>query len=183
MSAANTDSTPRERLPEAPPLQPAQNRETNGDTAARRPELRQAAAFAGPRALPTVNEVSAELQRQSYEWTTAVRLLEQSEHALICAELDRHQASEELERIVPVVNETAKQLTAAVDASRPGQPLSNMRELFAAHGKALEQLETAAVGLSNCYLRYRSAWDEYARNVANAQRLRGDQPRLNGVRA
>ena len=183
MSATNTDSTPRERLPEAPPLQPVQNRETSGDIATRRSELRQAAGFGGPRALPTVNEVSAELQRQSYEWTTAVRLLEQSEHALICAELDRHQANEEFERIVPLVNDTAKQLTAAVDASRPGQPLSNMRELFAAHGKALEQLETAAVALSNCYLRYRSAWDEYARNVANAQRLRGEQPRLAGVRA
>jgi hypothetical protein len=177
MSVTNTDSNAqRERVSQAPPLQPDQSRDTHGEIAARRSDSRPLFANA-PRlstSTATVLEVGHQLQQQSYEWTTAVRLLEQSEHALNCAEMDRHLAYDELARVIPNVMETSKQLSAAVDASRPGHPLSNLKELFLANSKALEQLESVSATLSNHFLRYRTAWDQYSRSVENAQRLRGE---------
>lgn len=184
MPIVNTENTPiRERLSEAPPLQPAQHKETSSDTAVRRTEVRPLNPLSSPRSVtPTALEVSEELQRQSYEWTTAVRLLEQSEHALNCAEMDRHHANDELTRIIPVVLESSKQLTAAIDASRPGHPMPNLKELFAANAKALEQLESISATLSNHFLRYRTAWEQYSRSVSNAQGLRAEAQRVNASR-
>jgi hypothetical protein len=183
MSILNAENIPsRERVPESPPLQPGQHpKESSGDTA-RRAEMRQFNAFAAPRSTPTAFELSEELHRQSYEWTTAVRLLEQSEHALNCAEMDRHHANEELTRIIPNVLESSKQLSAAIDASRPGHPMPNLKELFVANAKSLEQLEGVATMLSNHFLRYRTAWEQYARSVADAQRLRAEAHRGSNAR-
>jgi hypothetical protein len=178
MTSGNADSNPqRERISQAPPLQPDQSREATGDLAARRADVRQVPGNGSRLSAATVVEVGLQLQQQSYEWTTAVRLLEQSEHALNCAEMDRHLAYDELARVIPNVLETSKQLSSAVDASRPGYPLSNLKELFAANSEALEQLESVSATLSNHFLRYRTAWDQYSRSVENAQRLRSETAR------
>ena len=96
-------------------------------------ERSPAAAGAARPALPTVEyaRVSDELERRSREWTAMVRLLEQNRHTLDCAEMERDAAYDELARIVPIVQETAKELTAAMDASRSGRPSPDLPELFA----------------------------------------------------
>ena len=96
-------------------------------------ERSPAAAGAARAALPTVEyaRVSDELERRSREWTAMVRLLEQNRHTLDCAEMERDAAYDELARIVPIVQETAKELTAAMDASRSGRPSPDLPELFA----------------------------------------------------
>src|SRR5215203_2879868 len=130
-------------------------------------------------ALPTVEyaRVSDELERRSREWTAMVRLLEQNRHTLDCAEMERDAAYDELARIVPIVQETAKELTAAMDASRSGRPSPDLPELFAKNSESLDQLEKVSVALSGHFLRCRAAWEQYARSVENAQRLRGEAPR------
>src|SRR5215218_3636676 len=89
--------------------------------ASRRSDIfeRSPAAGAARAALPTVEyaRVSDELERRSREWTAMVRLLEQNRHTLDCAEMERDAAYDELARIVPIVQETAKELTAAMDAA------------------------------------------------------------------
>ena len=42
---------------------------------------------------------------------------------------------------------------------------------------SLDQLEKVSVALSGHFLRCRAAWEQYARSVENAQRLRGEAPR------
>jgi hypothetical protein len=179
MPVANTESpSQRERQSESPPLQPNHQREPQGEIAPRRLELRPMPLSSEHLGSPTALEVSKELQEQSREWVTAVRLLEQSAHALNCAEMDRQVAYDEFARVVPTVLETSKQLTAAVDASRPGHPLSSLSQLFVANAKALEQLEGISVDLSSHFLRYRTAWEQYARSIETAQRLRSEGARV-----
>jgi hypothetical protein len=43
--------------------------------------------------------------------------------------------------------------------------------------RSLDQLEKVSVALSGHFLRCRAAWEQYARSVENAQRLRGEAPR------
>jgi len=149
--------------------------------ASRRSDIfeRSPAAGAARPALPTVEyaRVSDELERRSREWTAMVRLLEQNRHTLDCAEMERDAAYDELARIVPIVQETAKDLTAAMDASRSGRPSPDLPELFAKNSESLDQLEKVSVALSGHFLRCRAAWEQYARSVENAQRLRGEAPR------
>src|SRR5215217_6059580 len=113
-------------------------------------ERSPAAAGAARPALPTVEyaRVSDELERRSREWTAMVRLLEQNRHTLDCAEMERDAAYDELARIVPIVQETAKELTAAMDASRSGPPSPDLPELFAKNSESLDQLEKVSVAIS-----------------------------------
>jgi hypothetical protein len=150
--------------------------------APRRPEVFERAPSAAGAAripLPTVEyaRVTDDLDRRSREWTQMVRLLEQNRHTLDCAEMERDAAYEELARVLPIVQETAKELTAAMDASRSGRPASDLPELFAKNSDALDQLEKVSVALSGHFLRCRAAWEQYARSVDSAQRLRGEAPR------
>src|SRR3954470_12677793 len=147
--------------------------------ASRRSDIFERSPGAPRPALPTVEYArgSHELERRSREWTAMVRLLEQNRHTLDCAEMERDAAYDELARIVPIVQETAKDLTAAMDASRSGRPSPDLPELFAKNSESLDQLEKVSVALSGHFLRCRAAWEQYARSVENAQRLRGEAPR------
>jgi hypothetical protein len=169
----NATSPPlRDRLPDARALEPGPGREGSSDPNVQRLE-KAVAAIAEPSPTITTVNMSAVLQRESHERITAVRLLEQSQHALMCAEMDRHVAYDELARNMPIVTETSKQLTTAVDASRPGHPLSNLKELFLANERALEKLEAISATLGSHFLRYQTAWEQYSRSVVNAQKLKG----------
>jgi hypothetical protein len=64
-----------------------------------------------------------------------------------------------------------------MDASRSGRPSPDLPELFAKNSESLDQLEKVSVALSGHFLRCRAAWEQYARSVENAQRLRGEAPR------
>lgn len=122
--------------------------------------------------------VSEELERRNREWTAMIRVLEQNRHALESAELERDAAYDELARIVPIVQETGKQLKAAMNATREGQPAADLADLFARSGDALDQLESVSVALSGHFLRCRTTWEQYARSVETAQRLRAEAPRV-----
>lgn len=174
MSVTTTEApSQREHITEAPSLQPAHSTEV----APRRAEIRPLSSASNPSIIPTVAELTTELQRQSQAWTTAVRVLEQAGHALDCAQMDRQFALADAQRVAPMVQQTAEQLTAAVEASRPGHPLTNLKELFAQNAKVLDELESVSTRLSATFIRYRSAWDEYQRAVLDAQRLGGHNPR------
>lgn len=157
----------------------------NGHTeVVRRPDVFQRPLAPGPAsraarsAASGYASVSEELERRNREWTAMIRVLEQNRHALESAELERDAAYEELARIVPVVQETGKQLKAAMNATRDGQPAADLADLFVRSGDALDQLESVSVALSGHFLRCRTTWEQYARSVETAQRLRGEASRL-----
>lgn len=177
------DPTQRERTGEVAPL-PGPLGQNGHTDVVRRPDVfqRSLTAAGGGRAVrPTLGSyagVSDDLERRSREWTAMIRVLDQNRQALDSAELERDAAYDELARIVPVVQETGKQLKAAMDATRQGQASPELPELFARNGEALDQLEKVAVALSGHFLRCRTTWEQYARSVENAQRLRADAPRV-----
>ena len=124
-------------------------------------ERSPAAAGAARPALPTVEyaRVSDELERRSREWTAMVRLLEQNRHTLDCAEMERGEGTHRGDGCEP---------------QRPAVagPAGAVRE----EQRSLDQLEKVSVALSGHFLRCRAAWEQYARSVETAQRLRGEAP-------
>jgi hypothetical protein len=118
--------------------------------------------------------IGEDLERRSREWSKMVRLLQQNREFLDSAETERDAAYAELERVIPFVQETSRELESAMDACRSGEELTDLTNLFVRNGEALDQLERVAVALTGHFLRCRSAWDQYTRNIAIAQRLRAE---------
>jgi hypothetical protein len=127
--------------------------------------------------------IGEDLERRSREWSKMVRLLQQHREFLDSAETERDAAYAELESIVPVVQATSRELEAAMDAVRAGEEPSDLSTLFVKNGEALDALERVAVALTGHFLRVRSAWDQYTRSIAIAQRLRAEMHGANGAAA
>ena len=90
------------------------------------------------------------------------------------AQRERDTAYEELARIVPLVQETARELKSAMDRCKAGELGADLAGIFGKNGAALEDLEKIAVTLNGISQWTRSAWEQYARTIVNAQRLRGE---------
>ncbi len=145
---------------------------------------RKGALFTGPEAndpghSPATGFVAIgeDLERRSREWNKMVRLLQHQRELLDAAEADRDATYAELERIMPLVQDTARDLETAMDACRAGDGLADLSALFVTNGEALDQLERVSVALTDHFLRVRSAWDQYGRSIAIAQRLRAEMHR------
>ncbi len=118
--------------------------------------------------------IGEDLERRSREWSKMVRLLQQHREILDSAETERDTVYADLERVIPLVQETARELETAMDAVRGGEEPADLSVLFVKNGEALDQLERLAVSLTGHFLRVRSAWDQYTRSIAIAQRLRAE---------
>ncbi len=118
--------------------------------------------------------IGEDLERRSREWSKMVRLLLQHREVLDSAETERDGAYADLQRVIPLVQDTARELEIAMDAVRGGEEPADLSVLFVKNGEALDQLERLAVSLTGHFLRVRSAWDQYTRSIAIAQRLRAE---------
>ncbi|MDB5513038.1 MAG: hypothetical protein JWR08_2521 [Enterovirga sp.] len=116
--------------------------------------------------------IGEELERRSRQSATMVRLLEQHRQQLQSAEKERDAAYEKLARVVPVVQETAQALREAMDARKIDEDPARMHRLFMLNGRALDELEKVAISLFADFLWVKSAWEQYARTVDEARRLR-----------
>lgn len=121
--------------------------------------------------------VRGDLERRSREWSSMVRLLDQHSQHFEAAERERDSTYEELASAMPIVQESARELKAAIAACRAGELGADLAALFAKNGAALEQLEKVATALNAHFLWCRSAWEQYARTMVAAQRLRADAHR------
>ena len=119
--------------------------------------------------------VAEELERRSRDWTMMVRLLEQQRLHLETSENERTRLYAQLHAILPVVDETAGSLETAVETTKSGDVSSNLSALFAENLRALDQLENAAKALTANLLWTRSSWEQYARSVIVAQKMREDR--------
>lgn len=112
------------------------------------------------------------LEQRSREWTTMVRQLEQHRQHLSALEAEQTSTYEQLERIVPVVQGTFRTLKASIEAKKSGEAAAEIDEVAAVNARALEELEKLAGTLSTQAVWFRSAWEQYARTIESAQRLR-----------
>lgn len=128
-----------------------------------------------PRLLPGgFLAVGEDLERRAREWANMVRLLEQHRLHLESAEAERDGVYDKLARVVPIVQETGDALKAAMEACKAGEMSGDLATVYARNSRALDELEKIAVALSANFLWCRSAWEQYARSIVSAQRLRAD---------
>lgn len=116
--------------------------------------------------------IGEELERRSRQSATMVRLLEQHRQQLESAEKQRDDAYDKLARVVPLVQETGHALREAMEARKVDDDPARMHRLFMLNGRALDELEKVAVDLFADFLWCKSAWEQYARSVEDARKLR-----------
>ena len=118
--------------------------------------------------------VREDLERRTREGHTMVRLLDQYRQQLETAERERDTAYAELARIVATVQDTARDFKIATERCKAGERGVDLAGLSARNSAALEDLERIAGVLNSHSLSCRVAWEQYARTIVNAQRLRGE---------
>src|SRR5919112_1964775 len=118
--------------------------------------------------------VREDLERRTRDGHTMVRLLDQYRQQLETAERERDTTYAELARIVATVQDTARDFKIATERCKAGERGVDLAGLSARNGAALEELERIAGVLNSHFLSCRVAWEQYARTIVNAQRLRGE---------
>jgi len=122
--------------------------------------------------------VRDDLERRTRESAHMVRLLEQHRQHLEATERERDAAYDELARIIPMVQDSARELKTAMDQCKAGELGADLASLWLRNGKALEELENVAATLASRFLWCRSAWEQYAKSIVVAQRLRAEAGRV-----
>jgi hypothetical protein len=116
--------------------------------------------------------VAADLDRRGRDWTTMVRLLEQQRLQLESAENERTRLYAALQAAMPRALESRDSLNGALEATKQGDISSNLSTRFAANLTELDELENIAKALTANLLWTRSSWEQYARSVLGAQKMR-----------
>jgi hypothetical protein len=116
--------------------------------------------------------VAEDLGRHSREATNMLRVLEQQRVQLESAEAERDRLFESLRRILPEVEDTSRGLRSGIETAKSGDISGDLAAQFANNLRALDELEQTAVALTANFLWVRSAWEQYARSVLRAQRMR-----------
>jgi chromosome segregation ATPase len=116
--------------------------------------------------------VSEDLDRHSRSWRNAARLLEQLRPQMqaVKAERDRLQAA--LAKIIPEVDDSHKNLSSLIEKAKAGDISADLSARFSRSLTKLDELESVAEALTANHLALRSVWEQYARTVLQAQRLR-----------
>ena len=125
--------------------------------------------------------VRDDLDRSMHAGASVVRQIVQHRHHLETAERERDAAYAELVRIVPLVQDTARELKTAMDRCKAGELGADLAGIFGKNAAALEDLEKTVVTLSGVCQWTRAAWDQYARTIVNAQHLRSELRGLKGA--
>lgn len=133
-----------------------------------------------PEALPRriaggFDALSADLDRRSRENAIMVRLLDQQRTHLATAEAERDRLYEALARIVPEANESGRSLARMMETAKSGDLSGDLSREFGRNLRALDELESVAKALSANLLWTRSGWEQYARSVIGAHKMR-DEP-------
>lgn len=116
--------------------------------------------------------VSDDLERHAREWRNTYRLLEQQRPQLEAIELERERLHEALGRLAPRVHDNGRTLTGAMDSAKRGDFSGDLAGQFTRSQVALDELEGIAEALAANLLQMRSTWEQYARTVIRAQKLR-----------
>lgn len=118
--------------------------------------------------------VAEELDRRSRDWSMMVRLLEQQRLQLETSENERERLNAELELVLPDVRASTRALTKTVARTKTGDVSGNLSALFVENLHNLDRLENLARALTANLLWTRSSWEQYARSVIGAEKMRSE---------
>lgn len=116
--------------------------------------------------------IAEDLDRASRDWTMMVRLLDHQRLQLETVQGERARLHAALEAVVPEARKTAKNLDALLERTKQGDVSGNLSAGFAENLREFDQLENIAKALTANLLQARSSWEQYARTVLSAQRMR-----------
>ena len=155
---------------------------------ARKAEASPATGVEAPSRLPHripggLKGVSEDLERHAREWRHTYRLMEQQRPLMDAVETERERLHEALGRLVPRVHDNGRSLTSAMEMAKKGDFSGDLSGQFTRSLAALDELESLSEALAANLLQMRSTWEQYARTVIRAQKLRdGLKPELTGDR-
>lgn len=118
--------------------------------------------------------IGDDLERRAREWRGVVRLLQQQGPQFEASEAERERLQEQLGRVVAEINENSRSLKSLLAATKNGDASGNLSAGFAKSAATLEDLETIAEQLSTNLAAVRSNWEQYARTVIRAQKMRDE---------
>jgi chromosome segregation ATPase len=116
--------------------------------------------------------LTSELDQHSRNWRNSARLLEQLRPQMEAAEAERDRLQATLARIIPEINESQKGLSTMIETAKAGDISGDLGAKFGRSLAKLDELESLAEALTANHLALRSVWEQYARAVLQAQRLR-----------
>lgn len=116
--------------------------------------------------------LSEDLDRRMRDWRNMLRVLDQQRPQLEAAEIQYDASYETLAKIVPQAQETGKALKAMIATTKAGDISEDLAGQFSKNLKALEELEAVAENLTTTMLHLRSSWEQYARSIIKAQKMR-----------
>ncbi|MGN6548324.1 MAG: hypothetical protein ACTHJ3_00290 [Pararhizobium sp.] len=118
--------------------------------------------------------VRDDLDPRAPEWRKPVRLIEQQRPLLEAAEAERDRLCEAFNRLVPEVQESAGTFKTMLEATKSGDVSGNLAAQFNRNLKVLDELESLAEALTTNMLGIRSTWEQYAKSMIRAQKMRED---------
>ena len=118
--------------------------------------------------------VGNDLERRARDWRNTYRLMEQQRPHLEAAEAERDRLHEALERAVGEVKESSHIFKEAIHRTKEGDVSSDLGPQFARCLEGLDELESVAEALTVNMLNIRTCWEQYARTIIRAQKMRDD---------
>lgn len=126
-----------------------------------------------PRRIPGgFGGIHLDLAARATDWKNMVRLLEQQRPDLEFAEAERDRLHHALTEVVPHVQDSGRALKSLLENTKNGDVSGDLSALFDENQKALDELEVLAQALTTNLIRVRSVWEQYARTVIRAQKMR-----------
>lgn len=116
--------------------------------------------------------VGHDLDRRARDWRNTVRLLEQQRPPLEAAEAERDRLYAAFDRIAPEVQESGSVFKTMLHATKEGDVSGDLAAQFTRSLNALDELESIAEALTTNMLGIRAAWEQYARTMIKAQKMR-----------
>ena len=118
--------------------------------------------------------VGNDLERRARDWRNTYRLMEQQRPHLESAEAERDRLHEALERAVSEVKESNQIFKEAIQRTKDGDVSSDLAPQFTRCLDGLDELESVAEALSVNMLHIRTCWEQYARTIIRAQKMRDE---------
>lgn len=124
-------------------------------------------------------QVADDLDQRSRDAALMVRLLEQLRLQLESSEMEGARLYAQLDGTLPSVQKTSKALQERIVATKLGDVSANLSALFSDNLKVLDELENISKALTANLLWTRSNWEQYARGVISAEKMRQETQRGN----
>lgn len=118
--------------------------------------------------------LNSALDERSREWRSIVRTLNHQKMQVEAAEAERDRLNAVLARLMPELQDATQSLSSLLSTTKEGDVSGDLSAQFAANERVLTDLETLAEALSTNLLGLRSTWEQYARTVIRAQKMRED---------